>query len=206
MKPQRILPLILLLGAFFLPRATAQDLPRTHFNIDWQLNIPVGTRFADNASGWGLGFEGGYRITRRLSLGGFLCYHTNFGSRPRQTLDLGGDTRLTTKQEHALYTLPFGMAARFTWRPEKRLRPYAALRLGTCYARMSSYYYIVRQDDSSWGFYTSPEAGFSFFPDDNYRLGFHMAAFFSMATNHAGVLVYSIDRICNFGFRFGIAF
>ena len=35
------------------------------------------------------------------------------------------------------------------------------MKIGACYAEMSSYYYVVRQYSETWGFYMSPEIGVS---------------------------------------------
>ena len=40
----------------------------------------------------------------------------------------------------------------------------------------------------------------------DYRLGFHVALYYSYATNSGDVLTYSINNINNFGIRVGISF
>ena len=78
--------------------------------------------------------------------------------------------------------------------------------LGANYAEMSSYYYIIKQYTDTWGFYLSPEIGVSIFPRPDYRLGFHVALYYSYSTNSGDVLTYSMDNINNFGIRVGISF
>ena len=58
----------------------------------------------------------------------------------------------------------------------------------------------------TWGFFMSPEIGVSIFPRSDYRLGFHVALYYSYATNSGDVLTYSINNINNFGIRVGISF
>ncbi len=203
-KYVRILALCLLMLAAALP-GKAQIFPNGYLNIDWQVNAPDGS-FADKVSGWGMNFEGGYRITPAIAVGPFLSYHTNLGSVGRRTLQLGDGTALTTNQKHSLFQLPFGVTGRYSWFNSSVLQPYVGLKLGANYAQMSSYYYIVKQYDDSWGFYLSPEIGLTIFPQPEYRFGFHVALYYSYATNQSRVLTYSVNNINTFGLRVGVSF
>ncbi len=203
-KYVRILALCLLMLAAALP-GKAQIFPNGYLNIDWQVNAPDGS-FADKVSGWGMNFEGGYRITPAIAVGPFLSYHTNLGSVGRRTLQLGDGTALTTNQKHSLFQLPFGVTGRYSWFNSSVLQPYVGLKLGANYAQMSSYYYIVKQYDDSWGFYLSPEIGLTIFPQPEYRFGFHVALYYSYATKRSRVLTYSVNNINNFGLRVGVSF
>ena len=102
--------------------------------------------------------------------------------------------------------LPFGVTGRYNWLTDSVFQPYAGLKLGASYAEMSSYYYVVKQYTDTWGFFMSPEIGVSIFPRPDYRLGFHVALYYSYATNSGDVLTYSINNINNFGIRVGISF
>jgi len=195
--------------AFMLASALpgkAQIFPHSYINIDWQMNVPVGGSFADKASGWGMNFEGGYRITPAVAVGPFISFHTNLKSIGRQTLALNSGSALTTNQKHAVFQLPFGVTGRYSWYNDSVLQPYVGLKLGACYSEMSSYYYIVRQYDDSWGFYMSPEVGVSIFPNPAYRFGFHVALYYGYATNSGKLLTYKVDNLSNFGVRVGISF
>ena len=189
--------LLLATGLFVLTLpGKAQLFPNTYMNIDWQSNFPVGSGlFADKASGWGMNFEGGYYFCPRMAVGLFINYQTNLGN-----------SALTAAQKHALFQLPFGVASRYVFLPESVLQPYVGTKIGACYAEMSSYYYTVKQYSDSWGFYFSPEVGVSIFPRPDYRLGFHVAAFYSIATNSSEVLGYTLDNIGGFGLRVGVSF
>lgn len=191
--------------AFATP-SKAQLFPHTYINVDWQMGVPLSTSFADKASGWGMNFEGGYFVTPAITVGPFISYQTNLESIDRQTLDLGDGSILTTNQEHALYQLPFGVTARYNWMTKRVFQPYVGMKLGACYAEMSSYYYVVKQYSDSWGFYMSPEIGASILPNPDYRMGIHMALYYSFATNQSDVLIYSVNNINNFGVRIGISF
>ena len=208
MKILNLLKTIGIVAAIWMAKpATAQVIPNTYINIDWQMNIPAGTGFARDVSGWGMNFEGGFFLwPSSLSFGPFVSFHTNFEKIPRRSLDLDDGSVLTTNQKHGLYALPFGVVTRYTWRTHKVVQPYAALKLGACYAEMSSFFYILKSYEDTWGFYCSPEAGFSVFPDADYHLGFHCAVYFSAATNHGRVLTYRMDNIFNIGLRLGISF
>lgn len=184
----------------------AQVFPNSYMNIDWQMNVPLGKSIANKASGWGMNFEGGYFVTPNISLGAFISYNTNLQSLPRQTLDLGDGAALTTAQEHSVFQLPFGVSGRYNWMKQSVLQPYVGLKLGANYAELSSYYYVVKQYTDTWGFYMSPEVGVSIFPNPDYRLGFHVALYYSYATNSGSVLTYSVNNLNNFGLRVGVSF
>lgn len=86
------------------------------------------------------------------------------------------------------------------------VQPYVGLKLGASYAEISSYYYVIKQYERSWGFFLSPEIGMSIFPRAARRFGFHVALYYSYATNDANVLTYSVNNLNNFGLRAGISF
>lgn len=204
-KYLRILALCSLLLAVARP-GRAQIFPNSYIDVDWQMNVPLGHSFADKASGWGMNFEGGYRITPAVAVGPFISFQTNLQSIDRRTLHLDAGSALTTNQKHALFQLPFGVSGRYSWCNRSVFQPYAGLKLGAEYAQLSSYYYIVKQYTDTWGFYLSPEIGVSIFPNPNYRFGFHVAVYYSYATNHGDLLTYSVDNLNNFGVRVGISF
>lgn len=77
--------LLMTLSVFCLKASAQQIEDNLHFNIDWQMNAPVGTNFADKISGWGMNFEAGYYVAPRWSLGAFLNFHTNHRYVGRQT-------------------------------------------------------------------------------------------------------------------------
>lgn len=186
--------------------AKAQLFPNSYINIDWQMNVPLGSSLADKASGWGMNFEGGYFVTPQIAVGPFISYQTNLQKIHRQTLDLGSGAALTTNQKHSVFQLPFGVTGRYNWLKDSVLQPYAGLKMGACYSELSTYYYVVKQYTDTWGFYLSPEIGVSIFPVPSYRLGFHVALYYSYATNNGDVLTYSVNNLNNFGIRVGVSF
>lgn len=204
-KHIRVIALCALLLAAALP-GKAQIFPNSYINIDWQMNVPLGNSFADKASGWGMNFEGGYRITPAVAVGPFVSYHTNLQHIDRQTLILNNGSALTTNQKHAVFQLPFGVTGRYSWCNNSVLQPYIGLKLGASYSEFSSYYYVIKQYDDSWGFYMSPELGVSIFPNPTYRFGLHLALYYSYATNSGSLLTYKINNLSNFGVRVGISF
>jgi len=153
-----------------------------------------------------MNFEGGYFITPAIAVGPFISYQTNLETIPRQTLDLGNGSALTVNQKHSVFQLPFGVTSRYTWLTDSVFQPYAGLKLGANYAELSSYYYVVKQYNDTWGFFLSPEIGVSIFPRPDYRFGFHVALYYSYATNSGDVLTYSVNNLNNFGIRVGISF
>lgn len=208
MKTYRHLKTVILCVALLVAAlpGKAQLFPNSYVNIDWQMGVPLGDKFADKASGWGMNFEGGYFVTPALTVGPFISYQTNLEDISRQTLQLGDGAAMTTNQKHALFQLPFGVVARYNWLKKSVFQPYVGMRMGACYAQMSSYYYVIKQYTDTWGFYMSPEVGVSIFPRPDYRMGFHVALYYGYATNTGDLLVYSIDNINNFGIRVGISF
>ncbi|MBR7169901.1 MAG: outer membrane beta-barrel protein [Alistipes sp.] len=186
--------------------SSAQVLPNSYFNIDWQLGMPLSTDFADKFSGWGMNFEGGYFLTDAITIGGFINYQTNFEKIPRQTLTLDNGNALTTSQKHAIFQLPFGVSGRYNWLTDSVFQPYASMKLGASWAQISSYYYVYKQYTDTWGFYLSPEVGVSIFPRPDMRFGFHAALYYSYSTNRGDLLTYSVSGIQSFGFRLGISF
>lgn len=204
-KYLKILACCVVLLAVALP-GKAQLIPNTYINVDWQMGVPLDNSLADKTSGWGMNFEGGYFVTPAITVGPFLSYQTNLESIDRQTLDLGDGAALTTNQKHALFQLPFGVASRYNWLMDSVFQPYVGLKLGASYAELSSYYYVVRQYTETWGFYLSPEVGVSIFPRPDYRMGIHVALYYSYATNEGDVLVYRVNNLNNFGLRVGISF
>ena len=184
----------------------AQIFPNSYINVDWQVGVPLGSAYADKASGWGMNFEGGYFITPSVSVGPFISYQTNIESISRQTLQLGSGAAMTTAQKHTLFELPFGVVGRYNFLKGSVFQPYAGLRIGADYAEMSSYYYTIQQYQDTWGVYLSPEIGVSIFPRPDYRFGFHVALYYSYATNSGDILTYSVNNLNNFGIRVGISF
>ena len=176
----------------------------SYYNIDWQFNIPVGNSFSDGASGWGMNFEGGYYVTPQIAVGAFLNFHSNNEYFSRRTLHLDKTLSLNTDQQHQMFTLPFGLLARYRF-IEADLQPYVGMKLGMCYAEFNNYYYIFLKSQDRWGFYMSPEGGFNWYPWAN-SIGFHFALYYSFATNKCNIMTYSEDIINCLGFRLGLAF
>ena len=182
---------------FALP-GRAQLIQNTYLNVDWQVTVPLGSAFADKASGWGMNFEGGYFVTPEITVGAFISYQTNIESIGRQTLQLGSGAAMTTAQKHTLFELPFGVVGRYNFLKGSVFQPYAGLRIGADYAEMSSYYYTIQQYQDTWGVYLSPEIGVSIFPSPAQRFGFHVALFYSYASNNDDLLIYTMNNINRF--------
>ena len=110
----KLLPAILLACVMTVPsKGKAQVSLDSYYNIDWQFNIPLGNDFANDVSGWGMNFEGGYYVTPQIALGAFLNFHTNNEYFSRRTLHLTNTLSLNTDQQHQMFTLPFGEERRY---------------------------------------------------------------------------------------------
>ena len=83
--PQRIL--IGMLLVLFCFTSKAQTWENVHFNVDWQMNVPLNSNFADKFSGWGMNFEGKYDLTPYWAIGAFLNFHTNLKSATTRLYD-----------------------------------------------------------------------------------------------------------------------
>lgn len=188
---------------FALP-AKAQLTDNGYANIDWQFNVPLSNGFANDASGWGMNMEGGYFVTPNIGLGLFLSYHSNHEYYGRTTIPLNSGS-LNTDQQHTIFQMPFGVAARYQMNRGGTFQPYFGVKVGPSYAKVRSDYNMFETRENSWGFYASPEVGLNIYPWA-YGPGLHIAAYYSYATNKADVLTYSVDGLNNFGFRVGIAF
>ena len=66
--PKKKYILAFMISGLFYFSSYAQDISdRLHFNVDWQMNAPLNTNFADKISGWGMNLEGGYFLTPHKS-------------------------------------------------------------------------------------------------------------------------------------------
>lgn len=176
----------------------------SYYNVDWQFNIPISNSFSNVASGWGMNFEGGYYVSSDIAVGGFINFHTNNEYLSRRTINLGGNQAINTDQQHQMFTLPFGLLARYRFM-EEDFQPYVGMKLGACYSEFSNYYYIFMNREKKWGFYMQPEVGFNYYPWAN-SIGFHCAIYYSFSTNKCNIMSYTQNNLNNFGLRFGLAF
>lgn len=200
----RVVALSALALALAMP-AKAQMTDNGYANIDWQFNFPMSNNFADKGSGWGMNFEGGYYVTPNMALGGFLAYHSNHEYFSRQTLPMNESGSINTDQQHTLFQLPFGLATRYSWDRGGVFQPYVGVKIGAQYAQLKSAFNVFEAKDNTWGFYVSPEVGFSIYPWA-YGPGLHFAFYYSYASNKGDLFTYSVDGMNNLGLRVGIAF
>ena len=201
-----ILSILFLAAVLFPNRAISQITDKGYVDIDWQFNIPINTGFADKASGWGMSIDGGYYVTDNVGLGLFMTYSTNNDYIERQTLKLTETASLTTDQLHTIFQLPFGVSARYRFLPDAIVKPYVAVKLGTEYSRLSSYYNSFTSKDDSWGFFLCPEVGTAIYFTSNQTVGLHAALYYSYATNKSDVLIYDVKGLNNLGFKLGLSF
>ena len=206
-KITKILGAALLMAMSAMPFAVnAQIIKGGYLNVDWQFNAPVGNEYANVASGWGMNFEGGYYIIPKMSLGLFVSYHTNNKYIGEQMLRLSDTESLYTDQQHSIYQVPFGITSRWRFIEDRMFEPYIGVKLGAMYTRMESDTQVYTYYQDRWGFNVQPEIGFSLFPMPVNRIGFHMAIYYSYATNKSHVLTYNINGYNNIGFRLGLSF
>lgn len=182
------------------------DSQKAHLIVDWQMNAPVSTGFADKISGWGMNFEGLYDLTPRWSVGAFINFHTNHKYVGRQTLQLSPTELLTTDQQRSAYQLPFGIGTSYTLYDGRYVKPYVGVKLGTAFTRYTTYYGAGGVFDDGWGFYVSPEVGLKIYPCPHRRFGFHVAGYYNYMTNDMATLTGDVTGQSNVGFRLGLIF
>ena len=179
--PKKKYILAFMISGLFYFSSYAQDISdRLHFNVDWQMNAPLNTNFADKISGWGMNV-------------------------PRQTIT-EGTASLTTDRQESAFQLPFGLAASYRFISNGCLKPYVGTKIGTMYAQNTTYLNTISLTDKPWGFYVSPEIGVNIYPFSQSRFGFHLAAYYSYATNKSELLTGCQDGNNNIGFRLGVCF
>lgn len=199
---------VVAVAAFSSMKVNAQEDYRTYFaNANWQFNIPIDNSFTSRASGWGANFEGGYFITPKIGIGGFISYSTNHKYIPTETLMPATNSALTTNQQRSLFQLPFGVNMRYRFYPQSTIcDPYVSFKLGASYVQQSSYISTYNVYDRSWGFYMSPEIGTNIWMNSEKTFGFNMSVYYSFSTNKGQVLDGHINQLNNLGFRLGVAF
>ena len=202
MKKLSIMILLATVCALVAPSAGAQVGKRWYINAGWQFNATPGNPYSESAQGWGAYAEGGYYFLPRIAVGLFASYNTNNEYVPRQTYVFDGGA-LNTDMYHSLYQIPFGAALRyrFTW---TKFEPYVEAKLGANYADQYSWFASAVVYDKNWGFYASPEVGFTWHPFNRTNFGFQFALYYSYATNRSAA--FGVDGINNCGFKLGLSF
>ena len=188
---------------FAAGEASAQMGKQDYINAGWQFNGTVGNDFVRSGQGYGAYMEGGYYIIPNLALGGFASFNTNNDYIPKATYTFEDKSALTTDVDKSIYQVPFGATVRLRFMT-REFQPYLEAKIGAEYATQSTYMstFVNRQDN--WGFYISPEIGFTVYPFPKDDFGFHLAAYYSFATNKNDT--YDIKGLNNLGFKLGIAF
>lgn len=181
------------------------DASKVDLKIDWQMNAPLSTDFADKLSGWGMNYELTYNITPRWDVGVFASFHTNHKYIGRQTLEISPTESLTTDQQRSAFQVPFGVMGAFNLSTNKHCQPYIGVKAGVMFARNTTYYASRGLYDKAWGFYVSPEIGLKIYPTGKHW-GIHVAGYYSYATNQTRTLTMNIDGQSNVGFRLGVIF
>ncbi len=204
---------LMVMGGVSTAQAQEEVLDNLHFTIDWQGNAPVSTDFAEKFSGYGMNFEANYDITPHWTVGGFINFHTNHGYIPTQTISYASTSNnmsvVTTDQLQSAYQLPFGVNVRYNIVPQEigNFRPYVGVKTGAMYSKYTTYFNSVGYYDNPWGFYVSPEIGLNIYPKSTSRFGFHIAGYYSFATNQSkDWLGTPYNGQNNVGFRVGITF
>ena len=173
--------------------ADAQMGKQYYINGGWQFNGTVGNEFVQSAQGYGAYMEGGY----------FISFNTNNEYHPKQTYTFADKSALTTDLDRSVYQVPFGATVRLRFM-RSEFQPYIEAKVGTEYSTQSTYMSTFVNRHDNWGFYVSPEIGFTVFPFHKTDFGFHLAAYYSFATNRNDS--YDIKGLNNLGFKLGIAF
>jgi hypothetical protein len=183
--------------------ADAQMGKRHYINGGWQFNGTVANGFAETAQGYGAYMEGGYYISPMVAFGGFASFNTNNEYIPKETYTFDDKSALTTDLDRSIYQVPFGATFRLRFMTSM-FQPYIEAKIGTEYSIQSTYMSTFVNRHDNWGFYISPEIGFTIYPFHKDDFGFQLAAYYSFATNENNS--YDIKGLNNLGFKLGIAF
>lgn len=203
----RCLALVMMISLVAGFEVRAQHLPdELHFNLDWQLNAPIGSDFANHLSGYGMSFEVGYEVVGPWSLGAFASFHTNHRYVGRQTIALSPTEALTTDQQQSAFQVPFGALVSYSLYDNGYVQPYVTAKVGAMWQRNTSYFSTVGYYEKPWGFYVSPEVGVNIHPLKWGRFGFHVAAYYSYGTNETRLLNIKETGRSSLGLRAGICF
>ena len=187
----------------FAATADAQMGKREYVNAGWQFNGTMGNSFVETASGYGAYIEGGYYITPMFAVGGFASFNTNNDYIPKQTYTFKDQSALTTDVDRSIYQVPFGVTMRTRFM-RGEFQPYLGTKVGAEFSTQSTYMSTFVNRHDNWGFYMSPEIGFTYFPFQKTDFGFQFAVYYSFCTNKNSD--YDIKGIDNLGFKLGIAF
>ena len=201
----KILKNIILVSAVFLLAAVSADAQvgkRWYINAGWQFNATPGNGWSETAQGWGGYAEGGYYLMPRVAVGLFASYNTNNDYIGRDTYYFEGGA-VNTDMFHSMYQLPFGATFRyrFAW---SKFEPYIEAKAGANYSSQYAYFSSMAVYDKNWGFYASPEVGFTWHPFNRSNFGFQFALYYSYATNRSDA--FDICGINNCGFKLGLSF
>lgn len=203
----KILGVTFIIATMALPlTANAQIYKPSYFNIDWQFNGLVTNDYADAPSGWGMNFEGGYYATSKIAVGLYASFHTNDKYIGEQLLHLNSNSDLYTDQIHSTFQVPFGALLKYRFIEDRMFEPYATIKLGAMFSRMTSETQVLEFYDEGWGFNAQPEIGVSIYPSAHNRFGIHLAMYYSYSTNRNQVLCYEINGYNNIGFHVGVTF
>ena len=184
-------------------KADAQMGKKYYVNAGWQFNGTVGNSFVKSAQGYGAYIEGGYYITPMFAVGGFASFNTNNEYIPKQTYTFSDNSALTTDLDRSIYQVPFGFTMRTRFL-RNEFQPYLGTKVGAEFSTQSTYMSTFVNRHDNWGFYMSPELGFTYFPFEKTDFGFQFAVYYSFCTNKNKS--YDIKGINNLGFKLGIAF
>lgn len=187
----------------FAGEANAQMGKRYYINGGWQFNGTIANEFVKTGQGYGAYIEGGYYISPMFAVGGFASFGTNNKYIPKQTYQLEDGAAVTTDLDRSIYQVPFGVTTRIRFM-RGEFQPYLQNKMGAEYSTQSTYMSTFVNRHDNWGFYVSPEIGFTYFPFHKTDFGFQLAAYYSYATNHNDK--YGIKGLNNLGFKLGIAF
>lgn len=187
----------------FAGEANAQMGKRYYINGGWQFNGTVANDYVQTAQGYGAYLEGGYYVTPMIAVGGFASFGTNNKYIPKQTYQLEDGAAITTDLDRSVYQVPFGTTMRVRFL-RSEFQPYFEAKVGAEYSTQSTYMSTFVNRHDNWGFYVSPEIGFTYFPFQKTDIGFHLAAYYSYATNRNDS--FGIKGLNNLGFKLGMAF
>jgi hypothetical protein len=117
-----------------------------------------------------------------FAVGGFASFNTNNDYIPKQTYTFKDQSALTTDVDRSIYQVPFGVTMRTRFM-RGEFQPYLGTKVGAEFSTQSTYMSTFVNRHDNWGFYMSPEIGFTYFPFQKTDFGFQFAVYYSFCTN-----------------------
>lgn len=197
---------------FGITRVSAQDteLPRSRYNISWQISTPLSGMkdWIDNTSLAGMHFEGLGFLDQNIALGGEISYNYFYKKIDQSTWYFDKENyegAITGTQFRSSLMLPILVKGYYYINSTSIVKPYAGLGAGVAYMRNDMLIGVHTLEEDLWGFSSNAEVGANILPvGGTGRVGFQVAVKYNYANiNSAAIKTNNINRL---NYNVGITF